>query len=142
MQIGWPPWNFKMEHVSVPFDPTCIVLFNIRRRTITREIKKLIQEKLFLHKLQTYTCTRLCWTKLTFESVDWDTMYSQVYSHYPQSRKFFYQFGWKNLPTGRRLHCRKPRFNDRCPSCGCDNEWMITYSGVPMRTGSHGVEIY
>ena len=81
--------EFGTEHVSVPLNPFCKVVLHIEQRTITREIERSVQEELFLRKLRIYTCDRFGWTESTFESVDWD-MYSQVYSHYPRFRKFFY----------------------------------------------------
>ena len=90
-------------------------------KTVTRDIERTIQEKLFFTPLQDYMCDRFNWSINTFESIDWG-IFSRVYSQFPRSRKFFYQFGWKKLPTGARLNARESRFDDRCPSCLCPDE--------------------
>ena len=101
---------------AVPFDPICKVLLHINGRTITGDISTAIQHSLFAPKLQEYQCSRFGWSVLLHNTIDWE-IFSQVYSSYPRSRKFFYQFGWKKLPVGRRLHSRESRFDDRCPVC-------------------------
>ena len=108
-------------HDSIPFDPACGAALSVDGRTITRDIERTIQEKLFLTPLQSYMCNRFNWSNKTFESIDWGA-FSQVYSQFTRSRKFFYQFGWKKLPTGARLYSRESRFDDRCPSCQCPDE--------------------
>ena len=113
--------EFGQIYKIVPFDPSCGVALCIDGSTITRNIERSVQEKLFLGPLRSYLCNRFQWSNETFDSIDWES-FSQVYSHFPRSRKFFYQFGWKKLPTGARLHSREARYDDRCPSCYCADE--------------------
>ena len=96
----------------VPFDPASQVLLHINGRTITGDIPSAIQNCLFA----AYFCNRFGWSPSTHDNVNWEA-FSQVYSNYPRSRKFFNQFGWKKLPVGQRLHSREAWFDDRCPSC-------------------------
>ena len=93
--------------------------FLIQGRTVTHDIERAIQDQLFSTPLQMYLCQR--WTSDAFNSIDWESYFS-VYSQYPRSRKFFYQFGWKKLLTGKRLHSRESRYDDRCPNCCCPDE--------------------
>lgn len=104
--------EYSMIHPIVPFEPTSLVLLH----TVTHNIEAAVRDKLFLTPLGSYYCTRFQWSSATYESINWDA-YAMAYSAHPRSRKFFYQFGWKKLPCGGRLHAREPRFADRCPFC-------------------------
>jgi exonuclease III len=103
-------------HPIVPFDPVSKVMLHIGGRTVTRDLERAVLDKFFLRPLRLYYCDRFSWSREVFDSIDWD-LFSSVYSSYPRSRKFFYQFGWKKLPCGARLHRRSARFDDRCPLC-------------------------
>jgi zinc-binding in reverse transcriptase len=45
-----------------------------------------------------------------------------AYSKFPRTRTFFHKLGWKQLPTGARIHRWSPSFDHQCPSCGQDAE--------------------
>ena len=106
--------EYLMRHPMVPFDPVSQVLLHIDGRTVTRDIEGSVRDALFLDPLCAYFCKRFKWSSETWQAIDWDA-YSTAYSPYPRNRKFFYQFGWKKLPCGGRLHSRESRFDDRCP---------------------------
>ena len=113
--------EFGRIYYVLPFDPSCGAALSIQGRTVTRDIERSIQETLFLGPLRSYLCNRFNWSTEIFDTIEWEP-FSQVYSHFPRSRKFFYQFGWKKLPTGARLHSRESQYDDRCPSCKCADE--------------------
>ena len=108
--------EFGTIQSAVPFDPVCQVLLHIGGRAVTRAIETAVRNKFFLQPLLSFYNTRFQWSPTTQANIDWDA-YSTAYSSYPRSRKFFYQFGWKKLPCGGRLHFRQPSYDDRCPSC-------------------------
>jgi exonuclease III len=108
-------------HPLVPFNPLTKVALHIEGRTVTRDLEQAIQNRLFARPLRNYFCDRFQWTRETHESIDWP-LFSGVYSAYPRSRKFFYQFSWKRLPCGARLHRRSTRYDDRCPLCFAPQE--------------------
>ena len=113
--------EFGRIYHAIPFDPSCSVALSIEGRTVTRDIERSIQETVFLSPLRSYICNRFNWSTEIFDTIEWEP-FSQVYSHFPRSRKFFYQFGWKKLPTGARLHSRESQYDDRCPLCECADE--------------------
>ena len=45
-----------------------------------------------------------------------------AYKQFARTRTFFTKNGWKQLPTGRRLHRWTPSYEHRCPSCNQDHE--------------------
>lgn len=105
----------------VPFDPSCGAMLSINGRAITRNLEATVQRHEHTAPLQEYYCTRFGWSKETLASIDWD-IYAMVYTKFQRTRTFFSKFGWKQLPTGGRLHKWTPSFDHRCPSCNQEFE--------------------
>jgi hypothetical protein len=64
---------------------------------------------------------RYGWTDNITASVDWDG-FAAAYKSSFQQRKFVCKFCTKLLPTGKILHQRESRFDDRCPACSSPQE--------------------
>jgi hypothetical protein len=65
-------------------------------------------------------------------SVDWDG-FAAAYKSSFQQRKFVFKFCMKLLPTGKTLHRRESRFDNRCPACSSpeeSNDHMFQCSGI------------
>jgi hypothetical protein len=54
--------EFGDIHPIVPFDPSCHVLLHIAGRTVTWNMERAIQEKLFLFPFRLYVCLRFGWS--------------------------------------------------------------------------------
>ena len=100
----------------VPFDPACGAMLSINGRAITRNIEATLHRHEHMDPIKSYYCKRFGWDPETLASIDWD-VYSMVYTKFARTRTFFTKVGWKQLPTGARLHKWTPSFEHRCPSC-------------------------
>jgi hypothetical protein len=87
----------------------------------TRHLEATIQRHENTAPLKDYLSKRFNWCTETFSSIDW-VAFSMAYAKFPRTRTFFHKFGWKQLPTGARLHRWTPSYEHRCPSCSQDAE--------------------
>jgi zinc-binding in reverse transcriptase len=105
----------------VPFNPATGAMLTINGHAITRRLEATIQRHENTAPLTDYYLKRFHWCTLTFQTIDWDS-FSMAYSRCPRTCTFFHKLGWKQLPTGARLHRWSPSFDHQCPSCGQDAE--------------------
>jgi hypothetical protein len=89
--------------------------------SVTRNLSGAIRKHQGYCNLVPYMLERYGWTDAVTASVDWDG-FAAAYKSSFQQRKFVFKFCTKLLPTGKTLHRRKSRFNDRCPACSSPQE--------------------
>ncbi len=65
---------------------------------------------------------RFGWPEPLTDSVDWNGFGVAYYKTCFKQRKFVFKFCWSLLPTGKVLHKRESRFDDRCPACSEPHE--------------------
>jgi hypothetical protein len=105
----------------VPFDPSTGVMLTLGGIVITRQIESTIEQYEHTAPLQKYYIKRFNWSATILKTIDWDG-FSMAYTKFPRTRTFFSKFGWKKLPTGKRLHPTSSSYDHRCPSCDKDFE--------------------
>ena len=110
-----------MPRPLVPFDPSSSVMLTIQGRTITRNLESMIRLHHHIRPLRKYYCKQFHWSSSVFDTVDWES-FSMVYQKFSRTCTFFSKFGWKELPTGGRLHERTPSYDHQCPPCHLEFE--------------------
>jgi hypothetical protein len=116
----------------VPLFPDSKVPLLLSGGSITRNLSGVIRKHQGYRNLAPYMFKRYRWTAGVTASVDWDGFAATYRSTFRQ-RKFLFNFFMKLLPTGKTLHQRKSRFNDRCPACSSpqeSNDHMFQCPGI------------
>ena len=96
-------------------------MLSIDGKTITRRLEATLHQHEHTAPIMEYYCARFKWTPSTSQSIDWET-FAMAYKPFARTRTFFSKNGWKQLPTGCRLHRWSPAYDHRCPSCNQDSE--------------------
>ena len=106
----------------VPMDPSSEVLFHYKNRTITRDFKHTMRINISLPALQKYYEERFIWSSTTFNDIDWDSFSPSFRQLANKNLQWTQKFSAKKLPTGKRLHSRQSKFDERCCSCWHSSE--------------------
>jgi hypothetical protein len=105
----------------VPFFPESKVQLLLSGTSVTRNISGAIRRHQGYRTLVPYMLERFGWTVDVTASVDWGG-FAAAYKSSFQHRKFIFKFCMSLLPTGKTLHRRESRFDDRCPACSSPQE--------------------
>ncbi len=105
----------------VPLFPDSKVQLLLSGTSVTRNLSGAIRKHQGYRNLVPYMLEQYGWTDDVIASVDWDG-FAAAYKSSFQQRKFVFKFCMKLLPTGKTLHRRESRFDDRCPACSSPQE--------------------
>lgn len=113
--------TYKEAAPLAHFDPKSKVQLNIKHRTITSEYTKTLRAECNRPRLLAYYAQRHQWQSGTHSKIDWET-FGTIYRHFHGRRQFYNKFCFRQLPTGKRLHRRTPKYDERCLSCSQEVE--------------------
>jgi hypothetical protein len=105
----------------VPLFPSCKVQLLIGGTSVTRNLQGAIRKHQSYQQLIPYMHERFGWTKSTTQLIDWDR-FAAAYKTCFKQRTFVFKFCMGLLPTGKTVHRRESRFDDRCPACSSPQE--------------------
>jgi hypothetical protein len=100
----------------VPLFPDSKLQLLLSGTFVTRNLSGAIRKHQGYHNLVPYMFEPYGWTAVVTASLDWDG-FAAAYKSSFQQQKFEFKFCMKLLPTGKTLHRRESRFDNRFPAC-------------------------